>query len=426
MKGPLQALVALDDEVDRGLVDMLVAGRVEATVLDYLEIGGPTASGYGSGDVLIVACVEYTDEVQTYIEEAARQHPSRPTVLLAPAGSNGYLKDAFSSGVDDIVTLPMEHGGEIDDPLVSHLAFTLEKVIVRKHDAEVERPVQDSRMICVLGLKGGSGKTLTTINLGASLAGKGHSVALVDIDLQFGDLALGMGLSPDRTIYDLVRSGGSLDAEKLRDFLVEHPSGARVLLSPLRPDQAGAVKVPFVREVLRLLREMHEYVIVDTPPSFTPEVIAAVDMSSDILLVAMRDTLSLKNTKLGLETLDRMGYNSSAIRVVLNRANTKVGIDHQDILTILGRDVDVLIPSHRDITRSINQGEPIAMKSRSAGKAFRHLADIYRDGKSEELRKAAQKPRPPALTSPGAEDGSTAPAPAGQPKRRRRFSRRRK
>jgi len=416
MSDSLQALVALDDEIDRGLIDTLVASEARVTVLDYVEIGGPTASGYGAGDVLIVACADYTSEVRLYIAEAARQHPSRPIVLLAPIGTNGYLRAAFVSGVDDVVALPAEPGAEIDPLLVDQLTFALEKAVVRKRDLSAERPSLDGRVICVLGTKGGSGKTLTAVNLGAALANRGHSVALVDLDLQFGDLALAMGLRPERTIYDLVRSGGSLDAEKLRDFMVEHPSGAKALLAPLRPDHAAFVQVPFLREVIRLLRETHQYVVIDTPPNFTPEVIAAVDMSSDVLMVAMRDTLSLKNTKLGLETLERMDYDRRAVRILLNRANTKVGIDRQDVLGILGRDVDVLIPSHRDITRSINQGLPIALVSgNGTGKAFRGLADLYRDEPNASGRRngagKAHKPRTP-------EDTTEEPRAAPQPRRR--------
>jgi len=158
-------------------------------------------------------------------------------------------------------------------------------------------------MICVLGLKGGGGKTLTSVNLAVALADAGHSVAIVDLDLQFGDVGLALGLEPERTIYDLVRSGGSLDAQKLEDFLTVHHSGLRALLAPARPDQAGVVTPEFLKDVYPLLRSTHEFVIVDTPPSFTPEVIGAVDESSEVCMVAMLDSLSLKNAKLGLETL---------------------------------------------------------------------------------------------------------------------------
>jgi pilus assembly protein CpaE len=112
-------------------------------------------------------------------------------------------------------------------------------------------------MICVLGLKGGGGKTLTSANLATSLALRGHSVAVVDLDLQFGDVGLALGLSPERTLYDLVRSGGSLDAEKLAHFMTPHSSGVHALLAPARPDQAGAVTTQFLADVYPRLRETH-------------------------------------------------------------------------------------------------------------------------------------------------------------------------
>jgi pilus assembly protein CpaE len=120
-------------------------------------------------------------------------------------------------------------------------------------------------------------------------------------------------------------------------------------------------------------------VIVDTPPGFTPEVIASIDSSSDVCLVGMLDSLSLKNTKLGLETLELMGYDDARIQLVLNRADSRVGITPADVAEILGRAPDVLIPSAREITRSVNEGTPIALgHARSdAAKAFRSLAQLY-------------------------------------------------
>jgi pilus assembly protein CpaE len=141
------------------------------------------------------------------------------------------------------------------------------------------------------------------------------------------------------------------------------------------------ITVPFLGEVQRLLSEMHDFLVIDTPPAFNPEVIAAVDSSTDVLVVAMRDTLSLKNTRLGLETLERMDYDRRRVKILLNRADTNVGIEREDVLAILGRDVDVLVPSSRDITRSVNQGTPIALaRGTEAAKSFRALADSYVDG----------------------------------------------
>jgi pilus assembly protein CpaE len=399
MSSELQVLVALDGEVDRGLIETLVTRDQSISVLDYLELDGPSASGLGSGDALIVAVADYTAEARDFVVKAHRQHNNRPIVLLCPSGTGGYLHEVFSNGVDDIVALPTDPGASVDPALSRQLAFALEKAVMRRRGTGEPKASEVRNVICVLGLKGGSGKTLTSVNLGVTLAEAGHSVVLLDLDLQFGDVALAMGLTPMRTIYDLVRSGGSLDAGKLEDFLMEHSSGARALLAPVRPDQAAMITVPFLAEVQRLLGEMFEFVVIDTPPSFAPEVISAVDASTDVLVVAMRDTLSLKNTKLGLETLERMEYDRRRVKILLNRANTNVGIEREDVLAILGRDVDVLVPSHRDITRSVNQGQPIALqRGTEAAKAFRGLAEIYIE---EARQRGASEGAAPVIELPG-------------------------
>jgi pilus assembly protein CpaE len=124
---------------------------------------------------------------------------------------------------------------------------------------------------------------------------------------------------------------------------------------------------------------MSDYVIVDTPPGFTPEVIAAIDSSSNVCVVGMLDSLSLKNTKLGLETLELMGYKPERIALVLNRADTRVGITHEDVEAIIGRAPEVLIPSDRQIPISVNDGTPIVVKDErsEAARAFYKLADSY-------------------------------------------------
>jgi pilus assembly protein CpaE len=192
-------------------------------------------------------------------------------------------------------------------------------------------------------------------------------------------VGLALGLTPERTIYDLASSGGSLDAEKVDGFLAEHPSGARALLAPVRPDQAAAIDPSFLRQVYELLRAQHDFVIVDTPPAFTPEVIATIDASSHLCLVGMLDALSLKDTKIGLETLSQMGYDPRGFTLVLNRADTNVGISRSDVERLLGRAPDVLVPSDRAIPRAITLGEPIVVAEPRSGaaKAFATLASRY-------------------------------------------------
>jgi len=380
MNSALTAFVALDTTVDRGIVETLLTSTPRLSVLEYGELDGASAD---HGDVLVVACRHYTPAVAEYLAQAARQRATRPIVLLAPVHGNGDVADAFGHGADDIVTIPSDESVDAA-ATASQVAFAVEKAVARKRRGAVAVERGFGELICVLGLKGGSGKTLTTANLAVALSDAGQRVAVVDLDLQFGDLGLALGMSPEKTMYDLLRAGGSMDAEKVADFMAVHSSGVRGLLAPTRPDQAGAITGDFLGEVYQVLRETSDFVIVDTPPGFTPEVIATVDSSSGVCMVAMLDALSLKNTKLGLETLQLMDYDCEKVRLVLNRADSKVGITSDDVVSITERSPAVLVPSDRNVVRSINQGVPIAVAHRRSdvSRAFHSLARMYIDDRS--------------------------------------------
>jgi pilus assembly protein CpaE len=375
----ITALVALDSGVDEQRVRELMAEvpAVEVTaVVTGLEDGW-TALGQHAADVLLVACEPDSDAALWFVREAARRDPARPVVVLTGASANGFVRHAFEAGADDLVMLPSRHEGAV--ATAAELRFALDKVVARRSGGGTGTGGAPASLVCVLGPKGGIGKTLTSANLAVALALQGQRVVVVDLDLQFGDVGLSLGLTPQRTIYDLVKSGGSLDAEKVDAYLTPHPSGLRVLMAPVRPDQAGTVTIEFLRELYSLLRANNDFVIVDTPPGFAPEVIASIDASSHVCMVGTLDSLSLKNTKLGLETLELMGYERDRIRIVLNRADAQVGITRDDVAEVIGRAPDVLVPSHRDVARSVNEGSPIvSSRSRSeAARAFQRLAAIY-------------------------------------------------
>ena len=382
MSAPIRVLVAVDEGVDADALQGSLPqdGGVQIVgVVDGLSESWTTLQEVPT-DLLAVACGGYSDRAIHLIDGAVKQRPERPVVVLSAGSPNGFVKRVFEAGADDIATLP-------ERP--ERVAFLFEKALARKQGATTAAGLALAPMICVLGPKGGTGKTLTACNLAVSLADAGHRVVIVDLDLQFGDVALSLGLTPEKTIYDLAKSGGSLDAEKLEGFLALHPSGVRVLVAPTRPDHAAAVTTEFLREVYAALRATHDYVIVDTPPGFTPEVIASIDSSSHVCMVGMLDSLSLKNTKLGLETLELMGYERGRVRLVLNRADSRVGISHDDVAAVIGRKPDAFVPSDRDIPRAVNEGTPIALANRrsDAAKAFRALASLY------EVRAKAPKRR---------------------------------
>jgi pilus assembly protein CpaE len=367
MTKAVRTLVVLDPAVPRDdVVSALPTDGVDVVAMIDGFSDVDDALQRTRADMIVVACDHESATVIDVIADARRKRPDRPVVVLCSGAPNGFVRRVFDAGADDIVELPQS---------AENVRFLIEKAIARR-----QRPDRDpARTIVVLGPKGGTGKTLTSCNLGVLLASRGHRTVIVDIDLQFGDVGLALGMRPERTIYDLSVAGGTLDAEKVDDYLAHHQSGLRVLLAPSRPDQASSVTVDLLLEVYPILRDEFDYVIVDTPPGFTPEVIATIDNSTDVCMVGTLDTLSLKNTRLGLETLTLMGYPEANVSLVLNRAQTKVGISADDVAQVAGRVPDVLVPSDRDIPRSVNEGLPVALShpKSDAAKAFAELMTRY-------------------------------------------------
>ncbi|HSC50623.1 MAG TPA: AAA family ATPase [Gaiellaceae bacterium] len=370
MTGPAaKILLVLEDGFDAAEIEEALPA--EATVQSARLNGRLPLADAAEAELLVVACASDRDHALEAIKAIHGQLQSRPPVVVIYAGSpNGFMERAFEAGADDLIALPQPR---------EQLAFALEKALVRRRGATSTKA---GTMIAVLGPKGGTGKTLTACNLAEALAGAGASPVLVDLDLQFGDVGLALGLRPEQTIYNLASAGGSLDVEKIESFLARHRSGASALLAPVRPDQAATVSPGFLRTVFDLLRSRHEFVIVDTPPAFTPEVIAAIDAASHLCVVGMLDALSLKDTKIGLETLSQMGYDPADVTLVLNRADTSVGISMVDVERLLGRRPDVLVPSNRAIPTAITEGRTIvdAEPESEAARAFVSLAQMYLAG----------------------------------------------
>jgi pilus assembly protein CpaE len=390
MKQTIKAIVAAHGRVELDEIRDLFAeqpGIELAGIIDNDADWGRRSSY--DADILLVACGGPADEILELLDQEAASRTSLPIVVLCVGASvNGFVRRVFDAGADDIVV--------VDDISTSghEVRFAIEKAMSRRATPMAEQPAAGGDLICVLGPKGGTGKTLTSSNLAVALAAEGRRVVLVDLDLQFGDLGLVLGLIPERSIFDLATAGGTLDAEKVDAFLARHVSGVRLLMAPARPDHASAVTPDFLRELFPLLRSQYDYVVVDTPPGFTPEVITTIDSATGVCLIGTLDAPSLKNAKLGAETLELMGYPSEKIRVILNRADTSVGVSHADVVSVLGRAPDVLVPSNREVVRSVNAGEPIVSSSprSEASKAFKALARLFIAGEAA-APAAADRPR---------------------------------
>jgi len=390
MQHPTGSVVAvLDSSVQAQLIQAsLPAGTaLRVTAFGQGLSAVVAALEEASPDLVLVGVGEHADGAIDVIQRTRALDPSVALVVLHTGSPNGLMERAFQAGADDLIAIPQTPDS---------LAFAIQKAVTRCRG--VMPQTATGTMICILGPKGGTGKTLVACNLGVALAMQGKRAVVVDADLQFGDIGIALGLTPERTMYDLALSGGEFDEDKLDRFLLPHSSALRVLLAPTRPDQAGAIEITMLRDVYTALRRYNDFVIIDTPPAFSAEVIASIDSASELCVVGMLDALSLKDTKIGLETLALMGYDPGAVTLVLNRADTNVGISHADVEHILGRRPDVLIPSDRAIPRAITDGLTIvaAEPASGAARAFNQLAGLYlgkqapAETRGEESREAVE------------------------------------
>jgi pilus assembly protein CpaE len=310
------------------------------------------------------------EDTYDLLRTSRTSRPAMALIVAVPGPQNGQLAEALKAGADEIVILPAE---------AAAVATAIHKAMARVSAAAATRPSDAPRspLVAVLGPKGGTGKTTIATNLAADLATRGCETLLVDLDLQFGDVGVVLGVEPEHTIYDLATAGGTMDAERLRGFTGRSRDGVNVLLAPVRPDQADAVTAEHITAILDLARTAYDVVIVDTPPAFTSGVIAAVDQADLIVMLGSFDLPGLKNMKLGMETLQMMDVPSARILPVLNRANTKVGLLVADVAKVLGRAPEVAVPSDRGVPQSVNASRPIiCMQPKSSpARSFRAIGD---------------------------------------------------
>jgi pilus assembly protein CpaE len=238
------------------------------------------------------------------------------------------------------------------------------------------------RIVTVFSSKGGCGKTFLSTNLAVALSRNGAEVALVDLDLHFGDVAIMLHLFPSHTIYDAAQSPGQ-DALTLKSFLTRHdPSGIWTLVAPTEPTVADTINPGAIGGILRLLRSAFDYVVIDTPPAFSEPVLGAFDESDWLVMLATLDVPSIKNLKLTLQTMELLHFPKNRIRVVVNRADSKVGLRLPDVEKLLSSSVDATIPSSRSVPLSVNKGSPIMLEEPKGpvAESIRRVAALVAEG----------------------------------------------
>ncbi len=308
------------------------------------------------------------------LAEAARlDRPELGVILLRNRVDVTTLSLALRSGMREVVTADdhtaladaLRRSRELTSRLLGHAAGGT------GHEGHI---------ITVFSAKGGVGKTTLSTNISTYLAETGSKVLLVDLDLSFGDVAISLQLIPTKSVFDAVGMSGHLDEQGLQSLVTSHAeSGLDVVCAPNDPSDADRIPVNVVTEILKVARHHYDYVIVDTPPSFTEHVLAACDISSALVLIATLDIPAVKNLRVAIDTLDMLGSPKDTRIIVLNRADAKVGLRPDDVVAAIKTPIAINIPNSMTVPASVNRGIPIVQDDPKGpvSMAIRELSDIH-------------------------------------------------
>ncbi len=319
------------------------------------------------------------------------QLPETGVIIMSVQGEKEYLKKAMIAGAREYIVKPFS-----SEDLIQTILRTYELQNRRKSLGKVQDHQINTRIFTVFSTKGGVGKTTIASNLAVAMARTTKKrVALIDLDLQFGDIAVMLNLSIKNTIYDLVKDLKDMDSDIVEDYLVTHFSGVSVLPAPAKPEYSEFIDAKHVEKILNLLIGSYHYIIIDAAASFNETVLTALDMSERILCVSTLDLPTIKNMKVGLDLMDSLKYPHEKIHIVLNKASEQFGVKYKEFEQTIGHPVWAYIPEDsQTVITSANKGLPFVM-TRSETKVARAIYSISEAlcERKTEQQKEKEKPK---------------------------------
>lgn len=279
------------------------------------------------------------------------------SVLLVAEPTAELWEQALRSGVRDVLS-----PDAVDADLRAGFERALAVAERRRHNlvGDPSDSAPHGRIITVLSPKGGSGKTTVATNLALGLAMvEPNRAALVDLDLQFGDVAAALRLTPDHSIVDAVRGAQVGDHLLLKTYLASHTSGLWSLCGSDSPADGEVITAAQAQGVVRSLADEFAYVVVDTSAGLPEHTLSVIEVSTDLVVIAAMDVPSVRSLRKELDALDQLGMVHARRHLVINRADSKVGLDLRDVEATVGQSVDIALPSSRLVPLSVNQGSPL-------------------------------------------------------------------
>ncbi len=333
-------------------------------------------SAYQQIDVLVLSPEVKEPDALGLAEFVGRSAPGTAIVLVRDHTWNGLLPAAMRAGIRDVVDMT-QGSDELRDAVERAIiwASNLRSVGQQQQAVAVTR----GRIISVFSSKGGTGKTFLTTNLASAMADMtGEDVAVVDLDIDMGDVFTYFGKEPTSTITDLMALGEGADTDQIRAEGVKMADHLWAFGAP--PDPAAEAPAgEAVGKFLRAIRGSFRYIVVDASVDYSDSALVCFDLSDVICLVTALDVVGVKHLSKALDTLLTIGLPRERFRVVLNRADSKVGLDASDVERVMKISVDAMIPSSRLVPTSLNKGRPVVLDEPTSevSASIRHLAQKF-------------------------------------------------
>jgi pilus assembly protein CpaE len=302
--------------------------------------------------------------------------PESPIIMMSVQGEQDYLRRSMLAGAREFLVKPFSA-----DELINSIRHVHELEKVRRARYAPVAAAQTSanpiapptretgKIITFFSPKGGVGRTTIATNLAVALHQSTEKpVVLVDGSLPFGDIAVILNMSPKaKTIADLVGSFEQVDADVLESILVQHSTGIRVLLAPPTPESTELITGANIKHVLEILRERYAYIVVDTWPSFQEQAITMLDVADVILTLMTLEITSLKNVRVFMEIVEKLGYPEEKVQLVANRNDSSGGIKASDVEASLGRKIPhTIVSDGRTLVLAVNRGVPFVISHRDS------------------------------------------------------------
>ncbi|MBI2864295.1 MAG: AAA family ATPase [Chloroflexi bacterium] len=373
MSENIKVLVAADTTEDRIALNKLLA-HGQYTVLSEASLGPEAVSLVKEfkPDIVLLSMEEPVARPLRTLEGMGVTVPDCPVIVVSSLGDRDHLRRAMRSGARDYLIKPVSA-----DDFRNAVAGVVDGKRKRDlHAQEGGSSPNRGEIITVFGAKGGIGKSTLATNLAVALALQTKQrVALVDLDIQFGDVALMLNLVPDRTIADVANATEKLDLEMVRSFLTTHVSGVGVLAAPLRPEEAEGINVSHVRKILETLSMGYDYVIVDTPPALNDSVLTALDLSTLVLMMTTLEVSCIKRTRMCLGLMKSWHYPEGKVKLVVNHTSNTNGLSTRDVEAAIDHPLFWKIPNDSAVASAARMGKAFVQVHPNA-KVTQNLVDL--------------------------------------------------